>query len=131
VGKQWRLAASLKKLFDQVNALYPDRDRASDGAIGDAAHAASVSDHNPDKFGIVNAIDITHDPKSGCDAGELAEALRKGMDSRIKYVIFAGRMFSSYPAHGSPAWVWRPYTGKNQHNKHVHVSVQDDAAWEI
>lgn len=131
VAKAWRLAGSLKKLLEQVNAAYPDRSRVSDGSIGDAAHAASVSDHNPDEHRVVNAVDLTHDPKNGLDGHVLAAALRESRDARIKYVIFAGRMFSSYAAHGFPAWTWRPYTGKNKHEKHVHISVHEAAPWSI
>lgn len=123
----WRLADALLKLREQVNAAYPKRSKASDGSIGDTAHSARTSDHNPDAHGVVNAIDITHDPASGCDAGKLAEALRRSRDPRIKYVIFGGRIFSSKVE----PWVWRPYSGANRHDKHVHVSVQNDGEWRI
>lgn len=122
----WRLAKSLDKLREQVNKAAPKRSKASDGSIGDAAHRArgSKSDHNPNSKGVVTAIDITHDPKNGCDCHKLAEALRLSKDPRIDYVIFAGRIFSS---HVSP-WAWRKYTGSNPHNKHLHISVKDAKA---
>lgn len=128
----WRIAESLKKLREQVNAAYPNRSKISDGAIGDAAHATRASDHNPwvkdGAMGIVTAVDVTHDPANGCDAGLLAEALIKSEDSRIKYVIWNREIATSYPAHGYPAWTWRPYSGSNPHTKHVHISVQSDKA---
>lgn len=123
----WRLAEALLKLREQINAAYPKRSKVSDGSIGDTAHSPRASDHNPDANGIVNAIDITNDPANGCDGAKLAEALRLSRDPRIKYVIFAGRIFSSK----KQPWVWRPYDGVNRHDKHVHISVQNDGEWTI
>lgn len=117
----WRVAGSLLRLRDQLNAAHPNRSKASDGTIGDAAHAASVSDHNPDAAGVVRALDVTHDPKHGLDAGELAEQLRRSRDPRIKYVISERRIFAGFQ--GPQPWVWRPYTGSDPHTSHVHVSV--------
>ena len=57
----WRLARSLETLRAQINALSPNRSKASDGTIGDAAHSARTSDHNPDGGGVVRALDLTHD----------------------------------------------------------------------
>lgn len=134
---KWRLAKSLEKLRVQVNQKWPTRRRDSDGSIGDAAHASRSSDHNPwvkdGATGIVTAIDITHDPASGCDSYALAETLRTSHDARLKYIISKGRIASF--DHG---WTWRKYSGANAHNHHVHISVRpeksryDDAApWPI
>lgn len=134
----WRLAKALVALRDQVNARFPGRSKASDGTIGDTAHAARASDHNPNKAGVVTAIDLTTDPNDGANTEALAENLRQQRDPRLKYVIAVGRMFSSYPAGGVPAWTWRPYTGKNPHIHHFHLSVlgdparyDDPAMWDI
>lgn len=119
-----RPAYSLDKLLSQINAMAPGRSTASDGWIGDAAHQATPSDHNPNAAGVVCARDFTHDPAHGADMNEIAEALRRGRDPRIKYVIWNHRMFSSYPTSGYAAWEWRPYTGTNPHDHHLHCSVQ-------
>ena len=73
----YRIAKSLGLLAATVNAAAPNRSKASDGWIGDASHAARKSDHNPNRTpgdgipdGVVCALDITHDPANGCDAGE-------------------------------------------------------------
>lgn len=124
----WRLAKSLETLRGQVNAAHPKRSKASDGTIGDAAHSSRASDHNPNSAGVVQAIDITHDPASGCDAAKLAGALVASKDARIKYIIWNKRIVASYATGGAMPWAWRPYTGSNPHDKHVHVSVSDDAA---
>ena len=57
----WRNTAAALKLREQVNARWPDRDKRSDGTIGDTAHAARKSDHNPDADGWVKALDIDAD----------------------------------------------------------------------
>lgn len=119
-----RVAKSLLTLRDQVNAAAPSRDRSSDGTIGDESHRNRKSDHNPNADGVVTAMDITHDPSHGMDAGHLAEALRLSEDPRIKYVISNRRIFSSKI---SP-WQWRPYNGANAHTHHVHISVDADKA---
>jgi hypothetical protein len=96
--------------------------------IGDAAHAARNSDHNPwiidGGIGVVSAMDLTNDPAGGLDADALAETLRAARDPRIKYVIWDSRIFSSTVA----PWTWRPYNGANPHNKHIHISVRADKA---
>lgn len=117
----WRLAKSLETLRNQVNQRWPDRSKASDGTIGDAAHQARVSDHDPLPNGVVTAIDITHDPDSGCDAYALAEALKDSRDSRIKYIISNARICAGNA--GPKPWQWRQYNGANPHNKHTHLSV--------
>ena len=49
----WILVPCLVKLRSEFNAIAPDRDKSSDGSIGDAAHQDSQSDHNPDETGNV------------------------------------------------------------------------------
>jgi hypothetical protein len=124
----WRMSKALEILRSQINVLAPNRSKISDGGIGDAAHQSRTSDHNPwvrDKgIGVVTARDFTHDPAHGCDAGLLAESLRKGRDPRVKYVIWNRRIFTAAPKGGIPGWTWRSYSGSNPHSKHVHVSVQ-------
>lgn len=121
----WQLAVSLQDLRTEINARWPGRDKTSDGSVGDTRHRATKSDHNPDGGGIVRAIDIDRDGPRGVDIGtEIAAALKASQDGRIKYVIFRGRMFSSYPTGSYPAWTWRPYSGINAHMAHVHVSVR-------
>jgi peptidoglycan hydrolase-like protein with peptidoglycan-binding domain len=122
----WRLARALEQLREQINLEHPNRSKKSDGTIGDAAHAASLSDHNPDAFGVVRALDVTHDPAHGVDIATLAEQLRASRDPRIKYVIANRRIFAGNA--GPQPWVWRPYAGSNPHTSHVHVSVRSGTA---
>lgn len=125
----WRMADSLEELRRQLNALAPHRSMASDGGIGDAAHATRDSDHNPwwsflDQA-YVTARDFTHDPAGGLDCGWLAERLRVHEDQRVKYVIFRRRIMAGRL--GPSPWAWRPYGGTNPHEKHLHLSVVPDA----
>jgi lysozyme family protein len=127
---EWRVARALDTLLAQINALAPRRNKASDGGIGDAAHATRDSDHNPwvtdGHIGVVTARDFTHDPAGRCDGTALAEGLRASRDARIKYIIWNRRICASQPMGGQPAWAWRPYTGTNAHQHHVHLSVKPD-----
>jgi len=119
------LALSLVKLYNQINELVPGRGRGVDGSIGDEAHQASVSDHNPNSAGVVRAMDITHDPSGGFDSYAFAEHLRQTRDPRILNVISNGRIWSSQV---SP-FVWRNRDkGAGDHTQHVHISVVTNPA---
>ena len=124
----WRLAKSLIKLREQINAAHPDRSKVSDGTIGDPAHAARKSDHNPNAQGIVTAFDITHDPENGVNGWQLSQWA--AADPRTKYVIWTGKIFKARTGQ------WEDYRGSNPHNKHVHVSVladkcDDESSWKL
>ncbi len=119
----WRVAKSLTKLREQINALAPDRAVGWDGTIGDPAHQSRESDHNAwvtdAGQGVVTALDITHDPQHGVDSAAIAEALRVSRDPRIKYLISMKRIASREKNN----FAWRPYKGANPHDHHVRVSV--------
>lgn len=125
----WRLARSLSVLRDEINTAYPNRDRTSDGTIGDPAHAGRRSDHNPDANGVVRAMDIDADLGPSGAAAALAEHLRSlgaAGDARLTdwgYVIFNARIAGGNPERGPNRWNWRPYTGPNAHRHHLHLSV--------
>ena len=124
----WIVAQSLDQLRAQLDDLAPRRSRASDGAIGDAAHATRDSDHNPwvvlGRQRYVTARDFTHDPAGGLNAQLLADSLRRGRDPRVKYVIWNRQIMSG--AEGREPWAWRRYTGSNPHTAHLHLSVVAD-----
>ncbi len=120
MAASWHLAPSLAQLRREINTRWPSRDKTSDGTIGDAAHSARASDHNPNSRGSVNAIDIDED---GIDAWGLVALLIT--DPRVYYVIYEGRIWQR--KHG---FVPRPYAGINAHRKHVHVSIIQSVAAE-
>lgn len=133
----WRLAKSLITLRAQINALFPNRSKISDGALGDAKHAARVSDHNPNQNGVVTAIDITFDTDPadgiGVDARKLAALLSTRADPRIKYLIFDNKITEK-----NNVRQWKPYAGASPHKHHIHISVSanprhydDDRAWDL
>lgn len=111
-----------QSILDQATGLWPNRNRASDGTIGDASHSSRTSDHNPDSRGIVHAADLTHDPAHGCDAHAEADRIRlrarNGQEPRLKYVISNRRIASPIDN-----WAWRSYSGSNPHTQHAHFSV--------
>jgi hypothetical protein len=117
------LCKAAQQLREQFDDCYPDRDRTSDGWIGDTRHSARPSDHNPDEQGVVRAIDIDRDLSGKAKPDlmpDLADQLRlcaKRGDKRISYIIFNGKISSS-----KKGWAWRPYSGINPHTKHCHVS---------
>jgi hypothetical protein len=130
-------------LRSQIDKRWPNRDKASDGWIGDSAHAARESDHNPNKAGIVHAIDIDENmgkgaARNGKTAKKLADQLLKyalsGLPgaNRVKYVVYENRIASgTYPATN---FVWR---GKGYgHTAHIHVSFtakadRDGSVWPL
>jgi hypothetical protein len=106
-------ALSCVKALKDATAKWPDRKRASDGIMGDAAHQKRKSDHNDG-----NAFDLTHDPENGVDCHELS--LQVINDTRVTYVIWNHKIYNR----GMAAKGWRNYTGTNPHTKHMHVSIQ-------
>lgn len=123
-----RLAKSLVELRKEVDEFSPNRDRSSDGWIGDASHASRNSDHNPwitdGKDRIVSAIDIDNDPAHGVGGAAIVIWLRNKRDPRIKYFIFNHYI---YAGDGGPEpWMPRAYHGANGHEHHIHISVKSD-----
>ena len=122
-GRSWTLAPALVALRDEVNRLWPGRDRSYDGTIGDLAHQAqSKSEHNPDSAGVVRAIDIT---ARGIDVDALLNAAIG--DPRVHYVIYRGRICSR-----TYGWTWRRSSG---HEHHIHISLRnrtsESASWDV
>ena len=128
-----RLVKAGVTLRDQLNQRFPKRDKRSDGWVGDSAHQAGKSDHNPDKNGWVHAIDIDEnmgsgEGRKGATAKEFADQLikyaREGKDNgRLKYVVYENQIASG--THADKYWVWRK--GNWGHTQHIHVSFTDKA----
>ena len=98
----------------QATALRPKRKKASDGLLPSTAHLTQSpnSDHNTGY-----AVDLTHDPKNDIDCFDIYERLKS--DPRVKYLIFTGKIWSIKNGESK-------YTGSNQHNKHLHISIKDN-----
>lgn len=111
-------------MLRQADQLWPNRSRASDGTIGDPAHSARSSDHNPDDQGWVRAVDLTHDPENGPDAHAWVREVAARRDPRVKYLISNQEIWNP-----GVSMEWRAYTGPNPHTRHVHLSIKPtDAA---
>lgn len=133
-AKDPRAAACVAALRD-ADARWPARSRVSDGVLGDLAHrfrpgpdgklgtADDVPNHSDHNDG--NAVDITHDPVSGCTGDVISAAAI--LDARTTYVIWNRRIYNRARA----AEGWRPYTGSNGHAHHCHVSVRADARADV
>jgi hypothetical protein len=117
--KPW-LSKSAETLRRQINSAFPDRDKRSDGWIGDSRHQSTKSDHNPCVFtGAVRAIDVDRDLGGPANnAYYLANQLRTlaKKDKRISYIIYNGKIASRILF-----WKWRKYSG-DPHTSHVHIS---------
>lgn len=115
------LAPSLARLRTSVNTRWPGRDKRSDGWIGDAAHAARKSDHNPDKVtGVVRALDLDRD---GLHVPSVLAAMLS--HGAVRYVIHRRRIY-----HVEQAFKPQVYKGENPHEGHIHVSIEPSKAAE-
>lgn len=138
MAADWILVPCLDELHGEFNTLGPGRDHASDGSIGNQAHAASESDHNPDETGAtgtedadsrneVHAIDVDDSGPwiNGFRFDDGVELIRQrcldGREKRLQYIIRNGRIASR-----SWGWTWRTYTGSNGHYEHGHFSARYD-----
>lgn len=127
------LTAALTALRDGFNQAFPYRDHASDGWIGDAAHQATVSGHNPDDTaGVtaeysdadtkpeVRAIDVDSD--LNCPGVTMQDVVNRILATpndlmRLRYIIYNRVIWSKTNG-------WRPaeYTGLSPHIEHAHFS---------
>lgn len=133
----WILVADLVSLRNEFNTIAPSRDKKSDGSIGDAAHQAESSDHNPDETGAtpyedsdsineVHAIDVDNnlnivfpgysDPMEGC-VQTIVGRHKRGEDNRLQNIIYKRRIWSR-----SWGWTEHEYNGASPHDEHAHFS---------
>lgn len=122
----WFLNRALSNFRTAVNAKYPRRDKGTDGTIGDAAHAGTSSDHNPDPDGSVDAWDMDVD-LNGIGQPYAADV------ERLK-AVFQAHESSQYWIHNdqicsrNDGWKRRSYAyagpGRNKHDKHVHWNTR-------
>ncbi|MGC5331002.1 hypothetical protein [Micromonospora sp. DT62] len=113
----WYLNRALSNFRNEVNSRWPNRDKTSDGTIGDKAHQNTNSDHNPDSDGSVDAWDMDVDGVDvwACISAAIAH-------EATQYIIYNRRITSRNKPGGLGAW--HPYTGANPHDKHVHFNTR-------
>lgn len=134
----WVVTPGMKTVTGAFNRAFPNRDKTSDGTIGDLAHQnESASSHNPDITGRaewkdgdnkneVRADDIDSDLRDQSGYGITMEMViqylvtmgRAGKLAKyIRYMIYNERIWSA-----SDNWVTRKYTGASQHKEHAHFT---------
>lgn len=150
------LTPALASLRAGFNTAFPNRDKTSDGWIGDPAHQAETSGHNPDDtdgvraeysdtdtIAEVRAIDVDKDLNAGVTMYDvIRRILATPADlARLRYIIFcppSGPLGANVPTIWSRSNGWKParYYGSNPHDKHCHLSGDqgtdnDAAAWSV
>ena len=112
------------QLRNQIDDCYAERDRRSDGWIGDSKHTGTKSDHNPAlPDNVVRALDVdsdlsSHKSESVYLANQIRLYAKRKKPKRIAYIIHAGKIASPILN-----WRWRKYTGSsNPHTSHIHIS---------
>lgn len=128
------LAPALEQFRTELNAIYPNRDKRSDGWIGDKYHAGSKSDHNPSQWptawkGVVRAFDADNDLGPNVTGKTLWDHLVPMLGKHPAlgsgaYLIYNGRIISTDRLNEGA----RKYSGKNPHTGHIHISVGTSAA---
>lgn len=113
------LAPSLARCRSELNSYRPNRDKTTDGWIGNTAHQTSGmpenggSDHNPNRRGVVDAIDVDVD---GIDCTYVVNHAIKHPSTN--YVIWRRTIWARSHGFASHA-----YTGSNPHTDHIHISI--------
>jgi hypothetical protein len=125
----WRLNAFLTSWRAAIDWEFPHRTRLSDGTLGDLAHSKTVSEHNPDSDGSVDAYD--------CDLNLFGSSNPLGSVAEVKAMHELIAEFQ----HQTQAQLWifqrnianrdignwkvRAYAGSSPHDHHAHFqSVQ-------
>lgn len=129
----WIVVPPLQALLEQLNAIAPNRDKTTDGSIGDTSHAAGRSSHNPDRTGNpehrdgdsldeIRARDFDKDLRTpgltmAMVVRHLVQGARSGRFWWIRYIIFDKIIY-----HKNTGFQARAYTGQNTHTEHAHVN---------
>jgi hypothetical protein len=131
------MTKGLQNMRSQTDQAFPNRDRTSDGGIGDEPHRLRTSGHNPDDtpgskpswngdpdtLPEWRAWDMDADLRApGVTTQQYVDHVRRlpGLASVVRYIIFAGKIY-----HERAGFAPAKYDGDDQHNEHVHI----EGAW--
>jgi hypothetical protein len=130
----WELVPCLGCLRAELNLIAPNRDKTTDGTIGDSAHQSNISDHNDDEIGRVpirdadskhevHALDLDTDLREPNLTMEMVvqhvlARCRSGLEKRLRYIIYNRRIWEA-----SNGWRQRKYDGSSPHTEHAHFSA--------
>lgn len=109
----WRLAKSIAKLRDEVEAEYPG---TIFWTIGDESHQSGWSDHNPNECcDVVCAADIKGN--AGLDLDAFVRHLITHPHPNLRYVIYKRKIYQR-----KNNFEPEDYNGRNAHADHAHAS---------
>lgn len=132
----WEKIPASNSLFAELDRAFPNREKASDGTIGDGEHSTSPSDHNPDETGRVesesdsdninevHAADVDTDLRqAGWSMEKVVRVIlarcRSGQEKRVRYIIYNRRIWQR-----ATGWVTTTYGGGDPHDTHMHMSFR-------
>lgn len=135
----WVAVKWIPQLFSAFNSLWPKRNHAQDGTIGDDAHKKKKSGHNADDTAgslperedadtkqEVRAADVD---ARGVDMQRAIDAILADPNERKRfiYIIFNGWQYTiNHLSNGSTTVSKKKYTEVDQHITHAHYSGHPD-----
>lgn len=108
-----KLAPSLKLIWPELDAKWPNRDRRTDGWYASPSTRTSKG-HNPGHNGYSHAVDVD---KDGINPLWIIDNIVKD-DKVLWYIIWNRTLYSN-----TYNWKPRKYTGSNPHTDHMHIEI--------
>lgn len=129
----WVLTRGITTWRNEIDEVFPGRDKSTDGTIGDQSHASGTSGHNPDISGKAEYRD--YDNLDEVRAADIDKDLRNpkfSMEQLIQWLVALGRAGHYLPFRyfiynkriwrKSTGWKTETYTGPSDHSDHAHFS---------